>query len=325
VLGEAVQFSLDQVVLLCLNKNCVKCCEGLYLLTIYFSLCVFNPIRLCGFKVIDIGTSCLSNQFEPEANSSKVTKVLALFLLDLVAMYVVSISSLFSFCLCSLPASKDVAFNVSVGAPQSSSGFQISWCGVPGQMSMADMVKMGRPQVRSLSKPMATTDVSYAAQSQNSKQTASTATPTTFDQRFLALPDPVPQTVNSSRPPENHQTHENSWLPQEEIAPGTQSTGIEACGDPSLSAASLDSSLLVANATNSQEHSHAEGNISAEIISAVLSERHLEILEQNNQFNDGLQKSSMYQPEVHSYVDGEGYYLQYLNFLKRLYTCHSAH
>jgi hypothetical protein len=187
-------------------------------------------------------------------------------------------------------------------------------------MSMADVVKMGRPQVRSLSKPMATTDVSYAAQSQNLKQTASTATPTTFDQRFPALPDHVPQTVNSSHPPENHQTHENSWLPQEEI-----SSGIEACGDPSLFVASLDSSLLVANATNSQEHSHAEGNSSAEIISAVPSERHLEIFEQNNQFNDRLQKSSMYQPEVHSYVDGEGYYLQYLNFLKRLYTCHSVH
>jgi hypothetical protein len=69
--------------------------EGLYLVIIYFSLCVINPTRLCGFKVIDIGTSCLRNQFEPEANNSKVTKVLALFLLDLVATYVVLISSLF--------------------------------------------------------------------------------------------------------------------------------------------------------------------------------------------------------------------------------------
>jgi hypothetical protein len=188
-----------------------------------------------------------------------------------------------------------VAFNGSVGAPQSSSGFQSSWCGVPGQMSMADIVKMGRPQVRSSSKPMATTDISYAAQNQNLRQSASTATPTTFDQGFPALPDPVPPTVNSSRAPaENHQTHENSWLPQEELAPGTQSTGTEASGDSSLSVASLDASLLVANATNSQEKSHAEENSSSEVKSTVLLEKHLQVLEKNNQFNDGLRKSSMH-------------------------------
>jgi hypothetical protein len=161
-------------------------------------------------------------------------------------------------------------------------------------MSMADIVKMGRPQVRSSSKPMATTDISYAAQNQNLRQSASTATPTTFDQGFPALPDPVPPTVNSSRAPaENHQTHENSWLPQEELAPGTQSTGTEASGDSSLSVASLDASLLVANATNSQEKSHAEENSSSEVKSTVLLEKHLQVLE-NNQFNDGLRKSSMH-------------------------------
>jgi hypothetical protein len=101
--------------------------------------------------------------------------------------------------------------------------------------------------------------------------------------------------VNSSRAPaENHQTHENSWLPQEELAPGTQSTGTEASGDSSLSVASLDASLLVANATNSQEKSHAEENSSSEVKSTVLLEKHLQVLEKNNQFNDGLRKSSMH-------------------------------
>ncbi|TVU35638.1 hypothetical protein EJB05_17538 [Eragrostis curvula] len=197
----------------------------------------------------------------------------------------------------SLPANKDVAPNGSAGAPQSSSGFQNGWCGVSGQMSMADIVKMGRPQVRSSSKPIATTDTSYAGQSRNSKQTASTALPTTFDQGFPALPDPVPQTVNSSRAyAENHQTHENDWFPQEEPALGTQSTGIETSGDPSL---------LAAHATNLQENSHAEENSPSDVQPAILSERHLEVLEENNQFNDDLRGSSTYQPEVHSYVDGE--------------------
>ncbi|TVU48160.1 hypothetical protein EJB05_07786, partial [Eragrostis curvula] len=197
----------------------------------------------------------------------------------------------------SFPANKDVTPNGSAGAPQSSSGFQDGWCGVPGQMSMADIVKMGRPQVRSSSKPIATTDTSYAGQSRNSKQTASTAQPTTFDQGFPALPDPVSQTVNSSHASaDNHRTHENHWFPQEEPAPGTQSTGIETSGDPSL---------LPAHATNSQENLHAEENSPSDVQSAILSERHLEVLEENNQFNDDLQGSSMYQPEVHSYVDGE--------------------
>ncbi|KAK3164999.1 hypothetical protein QOZ80_1AG0027630 [Eleusine coracana subsp. coracana] len=206
----------------------------------------------------------------------------------------------------SLYANKDVAFNGSLGAPQSSSGFQSSWSGVPGQMSMADIVKMGRPQIRSSSKPMATTDTSYAGHSQNSKQTASTALPTTFDQGFPALPDLAPQTVNSSHASaENHQTHENNWFPQDELIPGTQSTATETSHDPSLSVTPLDSSLLVANATISQENSHAEENSPHEVKSVVLSERTLEVLEQNNQFDDGLRKSSTYQSEVHSYVDGE--------------------
>ncbi|XP_062206418.1 uncharacterized protein LOC133908416 isoform X2 [Phragmites australis] len=225
----------------------------------------------------------------------------------------------------SLSANKDVVPNESVGAQQSSSGFQHNWCGVPGQMSMADIVKMGRPQVRSSSKPMATTDTSYAGQNpslssavnqnlkqsastapsavnQNSKQSASTALPITFDQGFPALPDPIPQIVNSSHASaENHQTHENDWFPHEEPTLGTQSAGIEASGDPSLPLASLDSSMLV---VDTQENSHAEENSSTVVKSAIPSERHLEILEENNQFNDEL-RNSTYQPQVHSYVDNE--------------------
>ncbi|XP_062217591.1 actin cytoskeleton-regulatory complex protein PAN1-like [Phragmites australis] len=215
----------------------------------------------------------------------------------------------------SFSANKDVVPNGSVGSPQSSSGFQHNWCGVPGQMSMADIVKMGRPQVRSSSKPVAATDASFAGQSQSlsssfnqsSKQSASTDLPTTFDQGFPALQDPIPQNVNSSHASaENHQTHENDWFPQDEPAPETQSTSIETSGDPSLSVASLDSSMLVADASNSRENSHAEENSSTVVKSAILSERNLEILEENNQFNDELlQNSSTYQPEVHSYVDDE--------------------
>ncbi|GJN18153.1 hypothetical protein PR202_gb05285 [Eleusine coracana subsp. coracana] len=187
----------------------------------------------------------------------------------------------------SLSANKDVAFNGSLGAPQSSSGFQSSWSGVPGQMSMADIVKMGRPQIRPSGKPMATTDTSYAGHSQNSKQTASTALPTMFDQGFPALPDLVPQTVNSSHAfAENHQSHENNWFPQDELIPRTQSTATETSCDPSLSVAPLDSSLLVANATISEENLHAEENSPHEVKSVVLSERTLEVLEQNNQFDD---------------------------------------
>uniref|UniRef100_A0A0A9EVQ4 Uncharacterized protein n=1 Tax=Arundo donax TaxID=35708 RepID=A0A0A9EVQ4_ARUDO len=182
-------------------------------------------------------------------------------------------------------------------------------------MSMADIVKMGRSQVRSSSKPMSATDTLYAGQSQSLsssvnqslKQSASTALPTTFDQGFPALPDPILQIVNSSHASaENHRTHENDWFPQDEPVPGTQSTSIETSVDPSISVASLDSSMLVADASNSQENSHAEENSSTVVKSAILSERHLEILEENNQFNDGLlQNSSTYKPEVHSYVDDE--------------------
>ncbi|TKW15905.1 hypothetical protein SEVIR_5G263800v4 [Setaria viridis] len=215
----------------------------------------------------------------------------------------------------SLPANKDVVPNGSVGAQQSSSGFQHAWCGVPGHMSMADIVKMGRPQVKSSGKPMATTDISYAGQTpslsssvnQNSKHSASTALATAFDQGFPALPDPIPQNVNSSHASaENNQMHENDWFPQDEPPLGTQSKGIETSGDTSLSVTPFDSSVLVADAAYSQESSHTEENSSTIVKSAISSERHLEILEENNQFNDGLlQNSSTYQAQVHSYVDNE--------------------
>jgi len=190
---------------------------------------------------------------------------------------------------------KDVVPNGSVGAPQSSSGFQHNWFGVPGQMSMADIVKMGRPQVRSSGKPMAA-----------AKQSTSTALPTTFDQGFPALPDPIPHTVNSSHGSAgNNHTHENDWFPQDEPPSGAQSTGIEASGDQSLLVASLDQSMLVADAAYSQENSHAEENNSIAVKATLSSERHLEIVEEDNHFNDGLQNSSAYQAQLHSYVDNE--------------------
>jgi hypothetical protein len=211
-----------------------------------------------------------------------------------------------------LSANKDVVPNGSVGAAQSSSGFQPAWCGVPGQMSMADIVKMGRPQVRSSGK-MATADISYAGQTpslsssvnQNSKHSASTALPSAFDQGFPALPDPIPPNVNSSHASaENNQMHQNDWFPQDEPPSGTQSKGIETSGDTSVSVTPFDSSVVVADAAYSQENSHTEENSSTK--PAISSERHLEILEENNQFNDGLlQNSTTYQAQVHSYVDNE--------------------
>jgi hypothetical protein len=219
-----------------------------------------------------------------------------------------------AFC-CSLSTNKDVVPNGSVGAQQSSSGFQHNWFGVPGQMSMADIVKMGRPQVRSSGKPMAAADTSYAGQTpslsssvnQNSKQSASTTLPTTFDQGFPALPDPIPHTVNSSHGSAgNNHTHENDWFPQDEPQSGVQSTGIEASGDQSLSVASLDQSMLVAGTAYSQENSHAEENNSTAVKATVSSERHLEIVEEDNHYNDGLLQNCAYQAQVHSYVDNEG-------------------
>lgn len=236
-------------------------------------------------------------------------------------------ANLSAFLCGSLPANKDVVPNGSVGVPQASSGGQHAWCGVPGQMSMADIVKMGRPQVRSSGKPMSTTDTSYAGQTpslssstnQNSKHSASTALPTAFDQGFPALPDPIPQNVNSSHvSAENKQMHEIDWFPQDEPPSGTQSKGIEKSSDTSLSATPFDSSVLVSDAAYLQENSHTEESSSAIVKPAISSERHLEILDENNQFNDGLlQNSSTHQAQVHSYVDNEGLYLPtYASFLK---------
>jgi hypothetical protein len=249
------------------------------------------------------------------------------FQLDLVVLSVLRTAHLFAFLRCSLPANKDVVPNGSVGGQQSSSGFQPAWCGVPGQMSMADVVKMGRPQVKSSGKPIATTDISFAGQTpslsssvnQNSKHSASTALATAFDQGFPALPDPIPQNLNSSHASaENNQMHENDWFPQDEPPLGTQSKGIDTSGDASLSVTPFDSSVLVADAAYSQESSHTEENSSTIVKPAISSERHLEILEENHQFNDGLlQNSSTYQSQVHSYVDNEGLYLPtYVSFPK---------
>jgi len=212
----------------------------------------------------------------------------------------------------SLSANKDVVPNGSVGAAQSSSGFPNAWCGVPGQMSMADIVKMGRPQVRSSGK-MATTDISHTGQTpslsssvnQNSKHSASTTLPTAFDQGFPALPDPIPQNVNFSHASaENNQMLQNDWFPQDEPPSGTQSKGIETSGDTSVSVTPFDSSAVVADAAYLQESSHTEENSSTK--PAISSERHLEILEEKNQFSDGLlQNSTTYQAQVHSYVDNE--------------------
>ncbi|KAG2590621.1 hypothetical protein PVAP13_5NG419800 [Panicum virgatum] len=212
----------------------------------------------------------------------------------------------------SLSANKDVVPNGSVGAAQSSSGFPNAWCGVPGQMSMADVVKMGRPQVRSSGK-MATTDISYAGQTpslsssvnQNSKHCASTALPTAFDQGFPALPDPIPQNVNFSHASaESNQMHQNDWFPQDEPPSRSQSKGIETSGGTSVSVTPFDSSVVVVDAAYSQENSHTEENSSTK--PAISSERHLEILEEKNQFNDGLlQNSTTYQAQVHSDVDNE--------------------
>jgi hypothetical protein len=180
-------------------------------------------------------------------------------------------------------------------------------------MSMADIVKMGRPQGKSSSKPMATTDKTFADQNPslsnetnlNSKQSASTALPTTFEQRFPALPDPIPQVTNSSHASaDSHRTHENVWFPQDELPSQRQFTAPVPSGDPSLSAVSLDSSVLVADAVNLHDKSHAEDSTSTVMQTAIPSERHLEVLQDNSQFSDGLlQNSSTYQSQMHSYDD----------------------
>ncbi|KAM0844541.1 hypothetical protein ACQ4PT_056991 [Festuca glaucescens] len=208
--------------------------------------------------------------------------------------------------------SKDAVPDVSFGALQPSSGFQQNWCGVPGQMSMADIVKMGRLQGRSSSKPTATTEKAFADQNPssskeanlNSKQSASTALPTTFDQRFPALPDPIPRVLNSSHASaDSHQTHENVWFPQDELPSRRQLTAPEPSGDPSLSAVSFESPVLV-DAADLHEKPHAEDNTSTVMQTAIPSGRHLEVLHDNSQFIDGLlQNSSTYQSQMHSYDD----------------------
>ncbi|CAM0881986.1 unnamed protein product [Alopecurus aequalis] len=208
--------------------------------------------------------------------------------------------------------SKDAAPDGSFGALQSSSGFQQNWCGVSGQMSMADIVKMGRPQGRTSSKPTATTDKKFADQNPslsnenlNSKQSASTALLTTFEERFPALPDHAPQVMNSSHASANsHQTHENVWFPQDELPSRGQFIAPEPSGNQLLSVASLESSVLVADAINPHEKSHTEDNTSTVTQTVIPSERHLEVLQDNSQFSDGLlQNSSTYPSQIHSYDD----------------------
>lgn len=211
-------------------------------------------------------------------------------------------------------ANKDAVPDGSCGALQSLSGFQQNWCGVPGQMSMADIVKMGRPQGRSSSKSMATADKAFAGQNpslsnetnHNTKQSASTVPPATFDQGFPALPDPIPQVINSNHASaDSHQTHENVWFPQDG-PPSQQSqfTAPEPSGGPLSFVASLESSVLVADAVNLHEKSHTEDNTSIVKQTAIPSERHLEVLHDKVQFGDELlQNSSTYQSQMHSFGD----------------------
>ncbi|KAF0902951.1 hypothetical protein E2562_022594 [Oryza meyeriana var. granulata] len=205
---------------------------------------------------------------------------------------------------------KDVLPDGSFGAMQPSSGFQNNWCGVPGQMSMADIVKMGRPQVRSSSKPVATTDKAYDGQTssfssvvnQNPNKSASTAPPTTFEQRFPVLQDPIPQVMNSSHASaDNHETQESAWFQQDGTLSGSQLMVPETSRDISLPVTSLESSKLVADDVNSHNNS-----LVGENSSAIPSDRHLEILEGNNHFNDGLlHNSSTYQSQGNSYDDDD--------------------
>ncbi|KAF7030033.1 hypothetical protein CFC21_041655 [Triticum aestivum] len=210
-------------------------------------------------------------------------------------------------------ANKDVVPDGLCGASQSSSGFQQNWCGVPGQMSMADIVKMGRPQGRSSSKSMATADKAFAGQNpslsnetnHNTKQSASRVAPTTFDQGFPALPDPIPQVINSNHTSaDSHQTHESVWFPQDGPPSQSQFTAPEPSGGPLSFVASLESSVLVADAVNLHEKSHTEDNTSIVKQTAIPSERHLEVLHDQVRFGDELlQNSSTYQSQMHSFAD----------------------
>ncbi|KAM3331496.1 hypothetical protein ACQJBY_027463 [Aegilops geniculata] len=210
-------------------------------------------------------------------------------------------------------ANNDVVPDGLCGASQSPSGFQQNWCGVPGQMSMADIVKMGRPQGRSSSKSTATADKAFAGQNpslsnetnHNTKQSASTVAPTTFDQGFPALPDPIPQVINSNHASaDSHQTHENVWFPQDGPPSQNQFTAPEPSGGPLSFVASLESSVLVADAVNLHEKSHTEDNTSIVKQTAIASERHSEVLHDKVQFGDELlQNSSTYQSQMHSFAD----------------------
>ncbi|KAM3350345.1 hypothetical protein ACQJBY_022870 [Aegilops geniculata] len=210
-------------------------------------------------------------------------------------------------------ANNDMVPDALCGASQSSSGFQQNWCGVPGQMSMADIVKMGRPQGRSSSKSTATADKAFAGQNpslsnetnHNTKQSASTVAPTTFDQGFPALPDPIPQVINYNHASaDSHQTHENVWFPQDGPPSQNQFTAPEPSGGQLSFVASLESSVLVADAVNLHEKSHTEDNTSIVKQTAIPSERHSEVLRDKVQFGDELlQNSSTYQSQMHSFAD----------------------
>lgn len=209
-------------------------------------------------------------------------------------------------------ANKDAVPDGSCGALQSSSGFQQNWCGVPGQMSMADIVKMGRPQGRSSSKSTATADKAFAGQNpslsnetnHNTKQSASTVPPTTFDQGFPALPDPMPQVINSNHASADSRQTQNVWFPQDGPPSQSQFTAPEPSGSPLSFVASLESSVLVADAVNLPEKSHIEDNTSIVKQTAIPSERHLEVLHDKVQFGDELlQNSSTYQSQMHSFGD----------------------
>ncbi|KAL5228033.1 hypothetical protein ABZP36_016298 [Zizania latifolia] len=207
---------------------------------------------------------------------------------------------------------KDVLPDGSFGAMQPSSGFQNNWCGVPGQMSMADIVKMGRPQVRSSRKPVATTEKTYGGQTssfssvvnQNSIKSVSTTPQTAFDQRFPALQDPIPQVMNFSHASaDNYETHDNDWFQHDETLSENQLTVPETSCDLLLPVASLDSSMLVADDVNSHRNSHVGENSSVVVKSAMPSDRHRGILEDDDRLNDSLLQNSSTQG--HCYDDDD--------------------
>ncbi|XP_062232169.1 uncharacterized protein LOC133929434 isoform X2 [Phragmites australis] len=195
---------------------------------------------------------------------------------------------------------------------QSSSGFQHGWSGTPGQLSMADIVKMGRPQAKHSIKPVVTADRGYAGQypslpstaNQNPKQSASTVLPTELDHGLPPLQDSVQIKNHSDSTADNKHTYGNNWTQQDEPHTVNQSSLPETSGDSYE--ASLQSSVLVDDVVHSHENSHFDENNTIAVRPVTASEGHLGHDEGNSDYNDGLlNNSSSYQPQEHSYTEGE--------------------